>query len=54
VYRVGVENSANVFIHRDPCKRATINIGFLNANQHFYLGYTTPAVGPQVYYFKVY
>jgi hypothetical protein len=54
VYRVLVENSANIYTRDRPCDKATFQVQFLNPDPHFYLGYTTPAAGAQVYYFKVY
>lgn len=52
IYRVLVENSANVYTHDNPCDKASFAIKFINANQHFYLGYNI--YGEGVYYFKVY
>lgn len=51
IYRVLVENSANVYIRDKPCIKAGFAIKFINADQHFYLGYNIS--GDQVYYLKV-
>ncbi len=52
IFRVLVENSANVYTHDIPCDKASFAIKFINADQHFYLGYNISGEG--VYYFKVY
>jgi len=51
IFRILVENSANVSSRNVSCAKANFAIKFVNTNQHFYLGYNIWGEG--VYYFKV-